>query len=191
MKQSKRESLEILKSIGKSNFPRRREDFLFPDQMRFPMYPFQRWVDTAKHFAKSENLSKCDNPFSVMKSIIDYRERNYQSEFTMFKSQTATVEAKEIGIYFNIKGSKIKEAIKSKIAELQQQKQNRIKLLTESMALNNLVTVGIDENSYDAKSDFEIKNIESQIKRLQSIHDHIDVSKTFKLCDWDLERYGL
>lgn len=187
-------SLEILKSLSdkidqgeqKKIFPKRRSDYLFPDQQRFPMYPLQRWIDTYTHFSKSENLEKVEDPFDLIRAIIDYRDIYYAAEMDMLKSEA---KIDDIGIFFYIKGSKIKSAILKKISELKRKISIRAKLLNDQANMTNLMT--IEAEPVTKENDWEMRNIEGHIKKIQSIADNIDTSKTFKLREWDLERYGL
>lgn len=187
-------SLNILKSLSgqlsqgkhKQAFPKRKSDYLFPDQQRFPMYPLNRWIDTYAHFSKSEHLEKIDDPIALMKAIINYRDDNYGAEMDLLKSEG---KIEEMGIFFQVKGSKIKNACLKKIGELKSKMTARAKLLNDA-AMTDLMTIEANPTPTTEK-DWELRNIEGHIKKLQSIADNIDTAKTFKLSDWDLERYGL
>ena len=189
-------SIDLLKSLnskvatktkkGVSRFPRRASDFVLKAEKKYPLYPFDNFIATVEFFAKAENLEKFEDPIALVKSIYDYRDIYYSD--VMEKS-----EAKEIGLFFNISGKKIKDAIDGKIKALQmkfaerkaKQPQPEIKPYdsTNMPYLNEPVEM--------PKVDWEMKEIERDIERLLAIQRNVEEKKTYNLCEYDLERYGL
>ena len=153
-------------------------------EKKYPLYPLDNFIGTVEFFAKTENLEKFDDPISLVKSIYDYRDMYYSD--LMEKSQ-----AKEIGLYFNISGKKIKEAIGVKI--------NRIQLdFAEHKAKSPTPPAQVIDNSMpyldepvQANVDWKAKDMQRDIERLYAIARNLEENKTYKLCEYDLERYGL
>ena len=112
-----------------------------------------------------------------MKAIIKYRDIHYSTEIDMLKSEG---KIEDIGIFFYVKGSKIKSAILKKIGELKKKIELRAKFMNDQANMSNMMT--IEAQPVPKEADWQMQNIEGHIKKIQSIADNIDTSKTFKIC---------
>jgi len=188
----KANSIDLLKNLnqklepplkkGQSKFPRRKSDFVIPG--KYPLYPFENFVSTVKFFSKAENMEKFDSPIDIIKSIIDFRDSNYAD--LMQKS-----EAEKIGLFFNVSAKKIKEGIESKIVKLTAKLKERAGQLPVVTPQPVDTSMPYLNEPVPERKDWESENLKQDIERLSAISRNLDDKKTYKLCEYDLERYGL
>ena len=187
-------SIELLKSLndkvetktkkGVSKFPRRSGDFVLKAEKKYPLYPFQNFITTVEYFLKAENLDKFDEPIEIVKSIIDYRDMYYSD--TMQKS-----EAKEIGLFFYISGKKIQDAIEKKISKLKAELKERQGNVPEPSDGSVVDTSMPFLEPAMPQQNWKAEGLKREIERYATISRNLETKKTYKLCEYDLERYGL
>ena len=190
-------SIDLLKSLnakvatktkkGVSKFPRRAGDFVLKSEKKYPLYPFENFIGTVEFFAKAENLEKFDDPITLVKSIYDYRDIYYSD--LMEKS-----EVKEIGLFFNISGKKIQEAVEKKVGKLKAELKEHEKIAPAQSQSEGFIDTSmpyLDELAQPKQEDWKTRSLKKDIEKYAAIARNLEENKTYKLCEYDLERYGL
>ena len=187
-------SIELLKSLnskvetktkkGVSKFPRRASDFVLKAEKRFPLYPLENFIATVEHFSKAENLEKFEDPIDLVKSIYDYRDIYYSD--IMEKS-----EVKEIGLFFYISGKKIREAVEKKVNKLKAQlKEYQGNVPQPGPQQIDMSMPYLDQPAQPAQ-DWKAEGMKQEIGKFEAIARNLEEKKNYKLCEYDLQRYGL